>query len=181
MESIVKQNNKSKFNTRNLAENALLIALVFIATKFINIRLPLASTGGLVHLGNTMLFISAIVFGKRKGAIAGAFGMGLFDLLSEWAIWAPFTFVVRGIMGYIIGSIAWSGNKRGESVFTNITAIIISGVWMIFGYYVTEMILYGNHVKAMLSIPGNITQIVIGLIIGLPISKVLRKYIKVNR
>ena len=97
---------KNKFTTRDLAETSLLIALVFIATRFINIRLPLASTGGLVHLGNTMLFIAAIVFGKRKGAIAGAFGMGLFDLLSEWAIWAPFTFVVRGVMGYIIGSIA---------------------------------------------------------------------------
>ena len=143
---------KNKFTTRDLAETSLLIALVFIATRFINIRLPLASTGGLVHLGNTMLFIAAIVFGKRKGAIAGAFGMGLFDLLSEWAIWAPFTFVVRGVMGYIIGSIAWSGNKKGESIKTNIFAIIISGVWMIFGYYVTEMILYGNHAKAMLSI-----------------------------
>ena len=68
--------------------------MVFIATRFINIRLPLASTGGLVHLGNTMLFISAIVFGKRKDAIAGALGMGLFDLLLGWQIWAPFTFVV---------------------------------------------------------------------------------------
>ena len=151
---------KNKFTTRDLAETSLLIALVFIATRFINIRLPLASTGGLVHLGNTMLFIAAIVFGKRKGAIAGAFGMGLFDLLSEWAI--------------------WSGNKKGESIKTNIFAIIISGVWMIFGYYVTEMILYGNHAKAMLSIPGNITQIVIGLVIGVPIAKILRKYIKSN-
>lgn len=169
---------KSKFNTRDLVESALLIALVYIATRFINIRLPLASTGGLVHLGNTMLFISAIVFGKKKGAISGAFGMGLFDLLSEWAIWAPFTFVVRGVMGYIIGRIAWSGDKKGNSVITNVIAIVISGVWMIFGYYITEMILYGNHAKAILSIPGNITQIVIGLIIGVPVAMILKKYIK---
>ena len=51
---------------------------------------------------------------------------------------------------------------------------------MIFGYYVTEIILDGNHAKAMLSIPGNITQIVIGLVIGVPIAKILRKYIKSN-
>ena len=120
---------KNKFTTRDLAETSLLIALVFIATRFINIRLPLASTGGLVHLGNTMLFIAAIVFGKRKGAIAGAFGMGLFDLLSEWAIWAPFTFVVRGVMGYIIGSIAWSGNKKGESIKTNIWSM--DDIWLL--------------------------------------------------
>lgn len=168
----------SKVTARDLAVSGLLIALVFIATRFINIRLPLASTGGLVHLGNTMLFISAIVFGKKKGAVAGAFGMGLFDLLSDWAIWAPFTFVVRGVMGYIIGSIAWSDNKKGNNMITNIAGIAISGVWMIFGYYITEMILYGNHTKALLSIPGNITQIVIGLIIGVPVAKVLKKYLK---
>ncbi|MEF9990525.1 MAG: ECF transporter S component [Romboutsia sp.] len=164
--------------TRDLVESALLIALVFIATKFINIRLPIAASGGLVHLGNTMLFISAIVFGKKKGAIAGAFGMGMFDLFSEWAIWAPFTFVVRGVMGYIIGSIAWSNNKKGNNMTTNLIAIGISGIWMIFGYYITEMILYGNNVKALASIPGNITQIVIGVVIGVPIAKLLKKHIK---
>ena len=169
---------KSKITARDLAENGLLIALVFISTRFINIRLPLASTGGLVHLGNTMLFISAIVFGNKKGAVAGAFGMGLFDLLSEWAIWTPFTFVVRGVMGYIIGSIAWSSDKKGNNMITNIIGIAVSGIWMIFGYYVTEIILYGNHAKALLSIPGNITQILIGIVIGVPVAKILKKYIK---
>ncbi|MGL5755786.1 MAG: ECF transporter S component [Paraclostridium sp.] len=167
-----------KFKTRDLVETALLISLVFVATRFINIRLPIASNGGLVHLGNTMLFISSIVFGKKKGACAGAFGMGLFDLLSEWAIWAPFTFIIRGVMGYIIGKVSWSNNKRGNDISTNIFAIILSGVWMIFGYFVTEMILYGNYIQAMSSIPGNITQIVIGIIIGVPISKILKKHIK---
>lgn len=176
MEGTSKINQKVK--TRDLVETALLISLVFVATRFINIRLPIASNGGLVHLGNTMLFISSIVFGKKKGACAGAFGMGLFDLLSEWAIWAPFTFIIRGVMGYIIGKISWSNNKRGNDITTNIFAIILSGVWMIFGYFVTEMILYGNYIQAMSSIPGNITQIVIGIIIGVPISKILKKHIK---
>ncbi|CEO09158.1 ECF transporter S component [Paraclostridium sordellii] len=170
--------NNQKIRTRDLVETSLLIALVFIATRFINIRLPITSNGGLVHLGNTMLFISAIVFGKKKGAFAGAFGMGLFDLLSEWVIWAPFTFVIRGIMGYIIGTIAWSNRKKGNDIFTNIIAIIVSGVWMIFGYFITELILYGNQIQALASIPGNITQIIIGIVIGVPIAKILKKYIK---
>ncbi len=49
-----------------MVETSLLIALVFIATKFINIRLPISINGGLVHLGTAMLFISAIVFGSKK-------------------------------------------------------------------------------------------------------------------
>ena len=50
----MQQAQQTKVNTKDLVETALLIALVYIATRFINIRLPIAASGGLVHLGNTM-------------------------------------------------------------------------------------------------------------------------------
>ncbi|OVE65294.1 ECF transporter S component [Clostridium diolis] len=169
---------KSKFKTKDMVETALLTALVFVATAFINIRLPMLATGGLVHLGTVMLFVTAIVFGKEKGAIAAAVGMAIFDLSSGWALWAPFTFIVRGIMGYMVGAIAWSRNEEGNSIVLNLLAIVLSGIWMIAGYYITEGILYGNWASPVASIPGNVTQIVIGLLLGLPIAKVLRRYKK---
>lgn len=169
---------KSKFKTKEIVQTALLTALVFVATAFINIRLPFLSNGGLVHLGTVMLFITAIVFGKEKGAIAGAVGMAVFDLSSGWALWAPFTFIIRGIMGYMVGAVTWSKNRDGNNLMVNIFAMILSGAWMIFGYYITEGILYGNWIAPVASIPGNVTQIVIGLILGLPIAKVLKRYVK---
>ncbi|EKQ55527.1 MULTISPECIES: ECF transporter S component [unclassified Clostridium] len=169
---------KSKFTTKDMVETALLTALVFVATAFINVRLPIIASGGLVHLGTVMLFIAAIVFGKEKGAIAGAVGMAIFDLSSGWALWAPFTFVVRGIMGYMVGYITWGNNRNGNNLAVNVLAVILSGAWMIAGYYITEGILYGNWLSPVASIPGNVTQIVIGLILGLPIAKILKKYVK---
>nr|WP_051931863.1 ECF transporter S component [Clostridium sp. KNHs214] len=155
--------------------SALLIALVFVATRFINIRLPIAVNGGLVHLGNAMLFVAAIVFGGKKGAIAGAFGMGLFDLLSEWAIWAPATFIIRGIMGYIIGTMANSKDRNGKKFLWNIAGIVLAAIWMVMGYYVAEGILYGNWIAPLTSILGNITQLIIGAIIGIPLAAALKK------
>ena len=86
-----------------LVINALFIALTLVATMFINIRLPIMGNGGLIHLGNIPLFLAAIIYGRKTGAIAGAFGMGLFDLISGWTAWAPFTFVIVGAMGYVVG------------------------------------------------------------------------------
>ena len=169
---------KSKFKTKDMVETALLTALVFVATSFINIRLPIAASGGLVHLGTAMLVIASVVFGKEKGAIAGAVGMAIFDLSSGWALWAPFTFVIRGVMGYILGAISYSNNKNGDNNIINIFALIISGIWMIGGYYITEVILYGNWLSPMASIPGDITQIIMALIIGIPMAKILKKYVK---
>lgn len=152
------------FSVKEIALSGLFTAMVFIATMFINIRLPISINGGLIHFGNVILFTVSIVFGKRKGAIAGAFGMGLFDIVSGWAAWAPFTFVIRGVMGYLAGSIADFRGKGGGSFIFNLLAIFISGIWMLCGYYLAEVILYGNWLTPATSIPGNISQLVIGLL-----------------
>ena len=54
---------------RFLTVTAIGIALVYVFTWLINIRLPFAPQGGLIHLGNVPLFIFAILFGKKTGAI----------------------------------------------------------------------------------------------------------------
>jgi uncharacterized membrane protein len=156
--------NNAPVSVKEIAVSGLFTAMVFIATMFINIRLPISVNGGLIHFGNVILFTVAIVFGKRKGAVAGAFGMGLFDIVSGWAAWAPFTFIIRGVMGYLAGSIANSRGKDGRSFVFNLLAIVLSGIWMLAGYYVAEVILYGNWLTPVTSIPGNVAQLVLGLL-----------------
>ncbi len=55
--------SKQRGKTTDLVIQAMLVALVFISTIFLNIKLPIASNGGLVHLGTAMLFIASILFG----------------------------------------------------------------------------------------------------------------------
>lgn len=166
---------KAGSRTHELVICSLLTSLVFIATRFLNIRLPISVNGGLIHLGNTMLFMSAIVFGKNKGAIAGAFGMGLFDILSGWVLWAPFTFIIRGLMGYITGSIAYRNNRNGESLLYNLMGILAASIFMIAGYYITEVILYGNLLAPITSIPGNVIQLLVGAVVAVPLSAALKR------
>ncbi|MCX7920431.1 MAG: ECF transporter S component [Clostridia bacterium] len=179
MEQRVTATSQVSNKTKDVVISGLLIALVFVATYFIKFQLPFSLKGGLVHTGNVALFVAAIVFGKKKGAIAGAFGMGLFDVVSGWMSWAPFTFVIRGVMGYMIGSIAHARGRNGNNIVWNLVAIAISSVWMMFGYYMTEVILYGNWVAPLTSIPGNITQIVIGIIAGVPLAFALKKALRI--
>lgn len=165
----------SRTQTFDLIVSALLIALVFVSTMFINIKLPIAANGGLVHLGTGMLFMASILFGPKKGALAGGLGMALFDVMSGWTVWAPGTFVARLLQGYIVGKIAWSNGQKGNSVGLNILAMVVSVPVMAGVYYVFEAIMYGNWVQPALSIPGNITQNVIGMIVAIPVCLVLKK------
>ena len=159
--------------TKILAINALFIALTLVATMLINIRLPFIGSGGLVHLGNVPLFIAALVYGKKTGAIAGAFGMGMFDLISGWTAWTPFTFVIVGTMGWAMGLMA--DTLRWKPVIVHTMAVGIALILKVTGYYVAEVILYGNWVAPLGSIPGNVMQVVIAGIIVLPVAGRLKK------
>ena len=163
-----------KVNVSDIAITGVCIALTLVATAFINVRLPIAANGGLVHLGNVPLFLAAIIFGKKTGAFAGAFGMGLFDLLSGWTLWAPFTFVIVGLMGFTVGKI--TENRIGFR--WNVLAIAAACVIKVAGYYIAEVIIYRNWIAPVLSIPGNLVQIGVAAVIVLPIVEIVRKAVK---
>ena len=125
---------------RFITITAMFIALTYVFTAFVNIKLPIAANGGLIHLGNVPLFIGAILFGKKTGAIAGGVGMGLFDLLSGWTAWAPFTLVIVGLMGFAVGAIT----EKRKGFGWNVLAIAVACVIKVVGYYIAEGFIYGN-------------------------------------
>lgn len=166
--------NKNSLSVSEIAITGVCIALTFVATGFINIRLPLAANGGLVHLGNVPLFLAAIIYGRRTGAFAGSFGMALFDLMGGWVLWAPFTFVTVGLMGYTVGAIT----EKHHGFRWNVLAIAAACVIKIVGYYIAEGIIYGNWIAPALSIPGNLVQVGVAAVLVLPVAEVVRRAIQ---
>lgn len=160
-----------KIDTKIMALAAVFTALTYVFTAFINIRLPVTANGGLIHLGNIPLFISAITFGSSIGAISGGIGMALFDLLSGWTVWAPFTLIIVALMGHTMGKII----GRAYSMSRIIIAIIVAGMIKVAGYYIAEVILYGSFAAPLTSIPGNILQISAAAVIVIPIAPLLKK------
>lgn len=163
--------------TKTLVIYALFIALTLVSTMFINIRLPIMGNGGLIHMGNVPLFIAALVYGRKAGAIAGAVGMGFFDILSGWGAWAPFTFIIVGTMGFLAGLI--SEKVPGKRVVVNTLAVAVALIIKIVGYYFAEVILYGNWVLPFGSIPGNLMQVIIAGIIVVPIAGRLKRALRI--
>ena len=161
-----------RHSTKDMVLAGMGIALVFVAT-LINIKLPIGQ-GGLIHLGNVPLFLFAILFGRKTGAIAGAFGMGLFDLMGGWTPWAPATFMIVGLMGYTVGLVT----ERNDSTAGYMLAVVLACVIKVAGYYVAEALIYGNWVQPVLSIPGNLMQIGVAALIVLPMAGTLKKALK---
>lgn len=169
--------------TQDMVQIALMAAMTYIATAVINIPSGVI-VKGVVHLGDSMVFLAAVLLGRKKGFLAAAIGMCMFDLLSPYAIWAPFTFVIKGVMAYIAGTIAYRKNYDGNNMWNNIIAFTLGGIWMIAAYYlagvfimhfVTKIAFGQAFILSAAEIPGNITQVVAGIILAIPIAKGLKK------
>lgn len=170
---------ENTLRNRELVLTALMIAIVYLAGSII--RIP--SIGGFVHIGDCMVFLSVILLGKKRGALASAIGMLLVDVLSGYYFWAPFTFIIKGVMAYIAGSIIeYIDNKKGNTQFKAeyIFAFIIAGIFMIIGYFIAGTILAGFFTDkigiikglafAAKDIMGNIIQVTTGIVIAMPLS-----------
>ncbi len=156
--------------TLNIVLTGVMAAFIYIAT-YINIRLPISFTdGGLIHLGGAVIVIATFLLMPVEAGLAGAIGMGLFDLLSPYAVWAPFTFVIRLVQGIVVSKILLKGGIS-KTVFAMIAFTIIGMV----GYYMAEAFIYGNWIAPMASMPGEFISDMVAVVIGVPVAKILIK------
>ena len=158
---------------RSLTVSALMIALMTLATMII--RIPNPATQGYINLGDAMLFTIALVFGWRIGGLAGGVGSALADALGGYFIWAPWTLVIKGIEGILVGTIAFwgAGTGRHPRRIAAFVAVLVGGAWMVSGYYLAGSVLFGD-VAALTEIPGNLTQAGVAVVVALPLSVILR-------
>lgn len=159
---------------KEITVTGLFIALTLVFTACVNVKLPFGY-GGLIHLGNIPLFLAAMLYGKRTGFFAGAFGMAIFDIMSSWTIYAPCTFITCGLMGFLVGLIVEKKQDFGFKVLAILVALFVK----LAGYYIFEAIFYHNLLEPLVSFPGNTLQIVLAaipvLILIVPLEKILNK------
>lgn len=242
--------------TKKIILGGLMIALVFVST--FSVKIPIPFTQGYIHAGDSMIFVAAILLGWKYGALAGGIGSAFADIMGGYAMWALPTFIIKSIMGALVGllcnkstskiittitglcsAILWFGftyvlreliitkvthnpevwigqiegvsslnelltlaqkvqdqllfisiaipllliiltfmlKKRNLHLFStsNLLGMMVSGLWMVTGYYFTAVLLYGSYIVPIFSIPWNILQFIIGLGIAFFIIFALKK------
>ncbi len=147
--------------TKQIVLTAMFTAMVMVTT-FIGIDTPLGA-GGYIHLGTLTMFVIALKFGPRYGAISGGLGAALFDVLSRYFTWAPGTLIIRLVAGFVVGRVALSSAGQGANKTRNLLGILAGGAVIVIGYFIFESVFLGTGFAALSSIPGNIVQIVLGL------------------
>ena len=157
--------------TQKIVMAALLAALACIATMIIKIPSPLQ---GYINLGDCIVLTAGWILSPAYGFLAAGLGSALADLFSGYIVYAPATFLIKGLMAII----AYFGFKLLNSKIGNLPSRIVSGIFaeaaMVLGYFVFEGFLYG-FIPSMVNIPANSVQGTAGIILGVMIVKILEK------
>ena len=161
-----------KSTTEKIVISAMFASLICVATMVIKIPSPLH---GYINLGDAFVLLAGWCISPLYAFLAAGIGSGLADLLSGYALYAPATFLIKGIMAII----AFYGFKvissKANKIISRITSGVMAEVFMILGYFSFEGILYG-FVPSIVNIPPNAVQGLAGIIIGVILVNIFNKY-----
>ena len=157
--------------TKKLIMAALMASLACVATMIIKIPSPL---NGYINLGDCIVLLCSWVLAPGYGFAAAAIGSALADVLSGYAIYAPATFVIKGVMALVAFAIFKLLSKKIKKFPSRIIGGILAEIIMILGYLVFEGFLYG-FAPSLVNIPANAVQGAAGLIVGLLLVKVFER------
>ena len=119
---------------------AVFTGLCFAFT-FINIQLP---TGDMVHLGNFVMILAALLLGGLEGGLVGSLGMGIYDLVfySSRPTTIIRTFILKFLVGLIVGVVFRLLLKK--KVKTEALTLISAIIFLLFTASTLIVFLNGN-------------------------------------
>lgn len=153
---------KERNTTHTIVIAAVIASLTCVATMIIKIPSPLK---GYLNLGDCVVLLAGWVLPPVYGFLASGLGSSLADIFSGYIIYAPATFIIKGLMSLV----AFYGYKLLHKKIGSSLSQIVSGITaetiMVLGYFIFEGILYG-FAPSVVNIPANGIQGIAGLILG---------------
>ena len=139
------------------------------------IRIPGIVPNGYVNFGDTLLMFTGLLLGPLAGFTAGSLGSALADILAGYTAYAPLTFVVKGLEGFVCGWLYYKLNKKYAAAAT-----LAAGLLMVIGYFSGEIFMFGIK-GAAADLFGNalqgVTNAFLAVLLNRSLKNVLKKYL----
>lgn len=163
-----------KIATRTWILAGILFVVTTLVTWLLRVDITIAEeTAGYWTIGDAAVYASAALLGGPLGALASALGSALADILAGQAIYAPASFVIKGLMALLTCFLLKRGESRDWLYLVKIVGI--AGGMMTLLYFLYDLVLRGNYTMAALGLPFNLLQLIAGGVLGVPVLKFLRR------
>ncbi len=151
-----------KTKTQKIVLASLFAAIICIATLVIKIPTPLK---GYINLGDGMVLLAGWLLPLPYAFLASAIGSLLADVFLGYIIYAPATFIIKGLMAIVVQSCYKILSSKSHNVTACIISAFLAELLMVGGYYIFEGFLYG-FAPSLVNIPANSIQALAGIVVG---------------
>lgn len=160
---------------RNEKIRKMTLCALFTAFTCLFTMIAIPVTGiGYLNAGDSIVILSAWFLGPLYGAFSAAFGSMLSDIFLGYGIYAPATFIIKGIMA-IVFSLLYKILSKKNNILAFIISAIIAEIIMVFGYFIHAFLILGESWGATATIYANSFQGLFGIIASSVLASVLRK------
>ena len=152
-------------DTKKVAYITVLSALYAISILTIQIPSP---TGGYTHIGDTVVFLAALLFGSKVGALVGVVGAVTADIYvgySRWFLSIP----AHGLEGFVAGFAAKKSTK------IQVIFCAVGGFLMATTYFIVNIFIKGFSLALVSYARDLFAQTVISMILGITITKTVER------
>ena len=160
-----------KNTTQKIVISSMFAALVCVATMIIKIPSPLT---GYLNLGDCIVLLAGWILSPVYGFLAAGIGSALADVFSGYVLYAPATFLIKGLMAVCAFYLFQFFNKRTKKIISRISSGFLAELLMVLGYYLFESCLYGIQAP-LVNIPANAVQGAAGLLMGIILIQIFEK------
>lgn len=164
--------NQNQSKLRNLTVSALLAAMIFIGTNFLKVPLPIGQE--YIHLGDGFVFIVAMIVPLPYAMAAAAVGASLADILGGYAVWAPWTAVIKALLALTVSLFCRKGRA---SVLKIAYAMTVATLINTLGYYLAGAVIYQNFFTGLPAVPLTVLQSLGGAAVYLILYKFVKKIV----
>ena len=163
---------KTAISVRRLVLSGLFAALICVLT----VLLPIPLGHGFANPGDIFVLVSGFVLGPLAGFLAAGTGSMLADLFLGYAVYAPATFVIKGLMALTAGCLFRSAARKNtfRAVLHIAFVSVVCELIMVGGYFAFEWIFFGLPV-ALADVAGNAVQGIFGSVAGTLFLSVIAK------
>ena len=158
---------KQSLSIRKLTMAGVLAASIVLLTTLVSIPMP--GGFGYINLGDVGVLLAGMLLGGGWGALCAGAASALSDVLLGYTVYAPATFVIKGLVALVAGLLFARTQKKIRFAALYLAALLVPA-----GYFLYELLLYGPA-SAIPNILFNTIQCMIGAVVATIVGVMLLK------
>jgi uncharacterized membrane protein len=158
---------KVKVLLSSIEVSTIAVFSALYAIMILILKIP-SPTGGYTHIGDTIVFLAALLLGRKVGGLVGIIGSVAADLYTGYPRWF-ISIPAHGLEGYA------AGFAKGKPLKVQVVMCIVGGFLMATTYFLVNIYIKGLPLAIISYARDLFAQAAVSMVLGIIIAKIVKR------